>query len=104
MLWYVLGRKDAAKQWIYERCKEVEETPNDCLDLWSREHYKLQRLDEPTPTPTGVTYRVGRGPLQTVNAREVILCGGAINSPQLLQVSGVGPAAGTGTGSGGGGS
>jgi choline dehydrogenase len=30
---------------------------------------------------------------ERVEAGEVILCGGAINSPQLLQVSGVGPAA-----------
>ena len=33
----------------------------------------------------------GRG-RTTVRAGEVILCGGAINSPQLLQLSGVGPA------------
>lgn len=33
-----------------------------------------------------------RGALQTIRAeREVILCGGAINSPQLLQLSGIGP-------------
>src|SRR6266513_859532 len=39
---------------------------------------------------TGVEYtRVGRGP-QRVVAGEVILCGGAINSPQTLQLSGVG--------------
>ena len=41
---------------------------------------------------TGVEYRVGRGSPQRVCATEVILCGGAINSPQLLQVSGVGNA------------
>jgi choline dehydrogenase len=42
-------------------------------------------------TATGVQYRVGRrGKTQTVRAREVVLCGGAINTPQLLQVSGVG--------------
>jgi choline dehydrogenase len=33
-----------------------------------------------------------RGRREVVRAREVILCGGAINSPQLLQLSGVGPA------------
>jgi choline dehydrogenase len=32
------------------------------------------------------------GSSQRVRAAEVILCGGAINSPQLLQLSGVGPA------------
>ena len=40
---------------------------------------------------TGVTYTKG-GRSRTVNAGEVICCGGAINSPQLLQLSGVGPA------------
>jgi choline dehydrogenase len=40
----------------------------------------------------GVTYRRGRGPVRTVRAGEVILCGGAINSPQTLQLSGIGDA------------
>ncbi len=40
----------------------------------------------------GVQYaRPGRG-TNTARAGEVILCGGAINTPQLLQLSGVGPA------------
>ncbi len=40
----------------------------------------------------GVRYQ-GRGREQTATARgEVILCGGPINSPQLLKLSGVGPA------------
>jgi len=42
---------------------------------------------------TGVRYRVGgrEGPARTIRAgREVILCAGAIGSPQLLQVSGIG--------------
>lgn len=40
---------------------------------------------------TGVRYQCG-GKLQTVNARrEIIVSAGAINSPQLLQLSGVGP-------------
>ncbi|MEV6839576.1 choline dehydrogenase [Streptomyces sp. NPDC051133] len=41
----------------------------------------------------GVEYRRGNGAPQQVRAGEVILCGGAINSPQLLQLSGVGNAA-----------
>lgn len=42
---------------------------------------------------TGVEYRVG-GRIRTAHAaREVILSAGAVNSPQLLQLSGVGPAA-----------
>jgi choline dehydrogenase len=40
---------------------------------------------------TGVEYG-RRGRMETVAAREVILCGGAINTPQLLQLSGVGNA------------
>ncbi|WP_171182060.1 GMC family oxidoreductase [Ruegeria sp. HKCCD8929] len=41
---------------------------------------------------TGVTYRQ-RGQVKTAKARrEVILSAGAINSPQLLQLSGIGPA------------
>ncbi|HYJ60599.1 MAG TPA: choline dehydrogenase [Actinomycetota bacterium] len=40
----------------------------------------------------GVEYMRGNASPQRVTAGEVILCGGAINSPQLLQLSGVGPA------------
>jgi choline dehydrogenase len=40
----------------------------------------------------GVEYTHRRSSI-TVDAGEVILCGGSINSPQLLQASGVGPAA-----------
>jgi len=41
---------------------------------------------------TGVEYSTRRGGTQRAMAGEVILCGGAFNSPQLLQLSGVGDA------------
>ncbi len=41
----------------------------------------------------GVEYRHRNGSARRVDAGEVVLCGGAINSPQLLQLSGVGNAA-----------
>jgi choline dehydrogenase len=40
----------------------------------------------------GVEYTRGAGSARRVAAREVIVCGGAINSPQILQLSGVGAA------------
>jgi choline dehydrogenase len=40
----------------------------------------------------GVKYRRGRGRAQEAYGKEIILCGGAINTPQLLQLSGVGNA------------
>ncbi|WIX76427.1 choline dehydrogenase [Amycolatopsis carbonis] len=41
----------------------------------------------------GVEYAQGRGAPGEVYSKEIILCGGAINTPQLLQLSGVGNAA-----------
>jgi len=41
---------------------------------------------------TGVAFRQNGVDRQQMAAREVILCGGAVNSPHVLQISGIGPA------------
>ena len=65
-----------------------DEPPN--LDVVTRAN--VQRVLFDGTRATGVEYRTWRGSQRTVRAGEVILCGGAFNSPQLLQVSGVGDA------------
>lgn len=40
LLVYGLGRYDADRDWIFDRCREVQQDPNNRLDLWAREHYK----------------------------------------------------------------
>ena len=56
-------------------------------------HALCQRVLLEQGRAVGVEYRQG-GQLRTARARrEVILCAGAINSPQLLMLSGIGPAA-----------
>jgi predicted phage terminase large subunit-like protein len=40
LLVYAMGRLDANKDWLFDRCREVQAEPNGMLDLWSREHYK----------------------------------------------------------------
>ena len=42
---------------------------------------------------TGVAFRQNGADRTQMAAREVILCGGAVNSPHVLQISGIGPAA-----------
>lgn len=40
LLTRLLNRRDIQHDWLFERCKEVQEEPNNCLDLWAREHRK----------------------------------------------------------------
>jgi choline dehydrogenase len=69
--------------------KPARKRPN----LNIRTHALVTRIVFEGRRAVGVCYRQGHREIEVRANREVILAGGAINSPQLLKLSGVGPAA-----------
>ena len=88
-----------------ERLREVEKTHRDSLHI-ETDALATRVLFDEDGAACGVEYLKGRhlyrahaasntaaGELRQVRARrEVVLCGGAFNTPQLLMLSGIGPA------------
>ena len=72
--------------------RPVMHRPN--LKVWTESHVSRLVIDSSRDSPraSGVTLCRGRGGTLTVSARrEVLLAAGAIGSPQILQLSGIGP-------------
>lgn len=40
LLTRLLNRNDANRDWLFDRCIEIQKKPDNMLDLWSREHFK----------------------------------------------------------------
>jgi 4-pyridoxate dehydrogenase len=78
-------RSSAASAYL----RPAKRRPN--LDVATRAH--ATRVLMRGARATGVEYRRGGRVTQVDAAREVILCGGAFNTPPLLMLSGIGPAA-----------
>lgn len=69
LLTCVLGLTHMNNAWCYARCREVEESPDGWLDLWSRGHYKSTII-----TLGGIVQEVLRDP-------EITCCVLSYNSP-----------------------
>jgi choline dehydrogenase len=77
-------RLSAARAYLHP----VMGRPNLQVECWAL----VTRILFEDKRAVGVEYRRGPGQTRTASARDVILCGGAINTPQLLQLSGIGNA------------
>ena len=62
-------------------------------NLRLRAHAEVTRILLNKLRAVGVAYRLGGVAREAFARREVILCGGAVNAPQLLLLSGIGPGA-----------
>ncbi len=87
---YQVTQKDG-ERWSAARAYVEPKRKSKNLDI--RIGVTVQRLEVENGRVTGVTYAVG-GKERTVRARgAVVLSAGAFNSPQILMLSGIGPAA-----------
>ena len=83
-------RWNTAKAFLRPTCYA---RPN--FEMWTMAHAKrlvLERQSDGSLRCTGVRVWNGNEVIQLAATQEVLVCAGALNSPQLLQLSGIGPA------------
>lgn len=88
-----LARFDATK-WGGKRCSAADAYLHPALarsNLQLETEAQVERIELHNGRAVAVRYRQGGKELRASSRGEIILCGGAINSPQLLLLSGIGP-------------
>lgn len=78
LLTRLCGRKDMNKDWLYDRCREVEADPDGYLDLWARYHGKSS-----IGTFAGIIQEVMCDPEITV---AIMSCTNEVARPFLVQI------------------
>ena len=84
---YQLTQKDGRRHSAYHAYLEGVERPN--LEIIDLAHVNRVLIEE--GRAVGVAYHRGNEALEIRARREVLLAGGAVHSPQLLMLSGIGP-------------
>ena len=91
LLRYGLRRSDVERQWILDRCREVQASPNGHLDLWAREHYKSTIITY-AKTIQDILASHGEHPLEEWDGREptfgIFSCTRPIAKGFLRQIKG----------------
>ncbi|MEW1947874.1 GMC family oxidoreductase N-terminal domain-containing protein [Pseudarthrobacter sp902506025] len=95
------GEPEGSGYWDLATRNGVRSSTSQTILKEARRRDNLTVLTEATVTKinfdgkraVGVTYRKGREQLSVTAAREIVLSAGALRTPQLLQLSGIGPAA-----------
>lgn len=77
---YALNRPDIENQWLFDRCREIQEDPDGHLDLWAREHYKSTIITF-GKTIQDILASHGENPLPEWNGREVTVGIFSFNRP-----------------------